>query len=175
MYNKIFTKILDSSVWLEPDATRIVWLTCIAAMDEDGFVQMASVENLARRANVSLDACHIAVTALEAPDKVSSDKQHKGRRLKRIAGGWIVLNAQKYRLIVSRAVQREQTRLRVQKHRIRTRKWQISSMKVTHGNAGNEVLRKANGPVTPSEAEAEAEEERDRGSGNPGARPRARK
>ena len=39
MYNKLFTKILDSSIWLAPDSARIVWLTFLAAMDEDGVVR----------------------------------------------------------------------------------------------------------------------------------------
>ena len=43
MYNKLFTKILDSSIWLESDGTRIVWMTLLAAMDQDGFAQFASV------------------------------------------------------------------------------------------------------------------------------------
>ena len=54
MYNKLFTKILDSSIWLEPSGTRIIWLTMIAAMDENGFVQFASVANLAHRARIEL-------------------------------------------------------------------------------------------------------------------------
>lgn len=117
MYNKIFTKILDSSIWLEPDSTRIVWLTCIAAMDEDGFCCFASPANLARRANVSLDACLTALATLEGPDPNSGDPANEGRRLERVPGGWVVLNAAKYREVVTRASQREHTKLRVRRHR----------------------------------------------------------
>jgi hypothetical protein len=53
MYNKLFTKILDSSIWLEPQATRLVWITLLAAMDEDGFCPFASGLNLARRAKMT--------------------------------------------------------------------------------------------------------------------------
>jgi hypothetical protein len=148
LYNKIFTKILDSSIWLEPDATRIVWLTCIAAMDEDGFVQFASVANLARRANVSLKAAELAVTRLEGPDSESSDPEHEGRRIERVQGGWIVLNAQKYRSLVTREVAREQTRIRVQRHRAKRA-----------GNGSNGKAEKSNGVVTPSEAVSEARSE----------------
>lgn len=140
VYNKIFTKILDSSIWLEPDSTRIVWLTCIAAMDEDGFVQFASVANLARRANVSLGAAQEAVARLEGPDAESSDPDHEGRRLERVQGGWIVLNAAKYRALVTRVVAREQTRVRVQRFRAKS----------------NGEKRSSNAPVTPSEAVSEA-------------------
>jgi hypothetical protein len=34
MYNKLFTKILDSSIWLENHATVRVWITLLASMDE---------------------------------------------------------------------------------------------------------------------------------------------
>lgn len=121
MYNKIFTKILDSSIWLEPDATRIVWITMIAAMDESGFCQFASVANVARRANVSGRAAQEAIKTLESPDPDSSDPDHEGRRIERIPGGWLVLNAEKYRLIVNRAVSQEKTRQRVAKHRANKR------------------------------------------------------
>mgnify|MGYP000039982435 CR=1 FL=1 len=117
MYNKIFTKILDSSIWLEPDATRIVWLTCIAAMDEDGFCAFAAPANLARRANVEMDACQKALVTLEGPDPNSSDPEHEGRRLERVPGGWVVLNAAKYRELVTRQFSRESTRIRVKRHR----------------------------------------------------------
>jgi hypothetical protein len=117
MYNKIFSKILDSSIWLEPDQTRIVWITLLAAMDQDGFAQFAGVPNLARRANVSTKAAQKAVDALEGPDDISSDPANDGRRIERVPGGWIVLNAEKYKTLVTRLVQREQAAARVKKHR----------------------------------------------------------
>src|SRR5271156_6601045 len=100
MYNKIFTKILDSSIWLEPDATRIVWITMIAAMDETGFCQFASAGNVAQRAVVSREAAEEAINSLESPDKNSFDPDNEGRRIEKVPGGWIVLNAEKYRAIV---------------------------------------------------------------------------
>jgi hypothetical protein len=121
MYNKLFTKILDSSIWLEPIPTRIVWLTLLAAMDEDGVVQFASVLNLAHRARVTPEEAHAAVAVLENPDEHSSDTDHDGRRIERIPGGWLVLNAQKYASVVTRSIARERTRRRVAKHRARKR------------------------------------------------------
>lgn len=149
MYNKIFTKILDSSIWLETDTTRIVWLTLIASMDETGFCQFAALGNLAGRARVALDQCRQAAERLEAPDAESGDPANDGRRIERVPGGWIVLNAEKYRAIVTRAVNQEQTRARVARFRARNKG-------VTHGNAGVTV---ANGSVTPSEAGSESESE----------------
>jgi hypothetical protein len=147
MYNKIFTKILDSSIWLEPDATRIVWITMIAAMDETGFCQFAAIPNVARRANVTRKAATEAIRVLESPDKDSSDPEFEGRRIERVPGGWMVLNAEKYRAIVTRAVSQEKTRLRVQRHRQNKRVSGESNANVTLG------IRHE----TPSETEAYTE------------------
>jgi hypothetical protein len=129
MYNKIFTKILDSSIWLESDSTRIVWVTMIAAMDENGFCQFASVANVARRANVSPQAASEAIEILQNPDSDSSDPENEGRRIERVPGGWIVLNAEKYRALVTRAVSQEGNRRRVQQFRAIYMSCRIITMK----------------------------------------------
>jgi len=149
MYNKLFTKILDSSIWLESITTRIVWLTMIAAMDEQGFVQFASVPNLALRARVPLSACEKAVVCLESPDDKSADPDHEGRRIERVPGGWMVLNAAKYRDLVTRAVVQAQTRERVARHRAR----KGSNAPVTYHIV---TPQGCNAPVTPSEADTES-------------------
>ena len=147
MYNKIFTKILDSSVWLEPSPTRIVWITMIAAMDENGFCQFAAIGNVAGRARVSEEEARKAIHALESPDKESSDQDNEGRRIERVPGGWIVLNAPKYRAIVTRANAQERTKERV-------RRFRQKKHPVTHSNVHVTV---GNGSVTPSEADTETE------------------
>lgn len=145
MYNKIFTKILDSSVWLEPTPTRIVWITLLAAMDEDGFCSFAAVGNIAGRARVTVDEAKTALDILASPDPESSDPENEGRRIERVSGGWIVLNASKYRDIVSRANAQEKTRERVKRFREKNK----SNGDVTHSNAVKPI---ANVLVTPSEA-----------------------
>lgn len=97
MFVKLFNKILDSSIWEESAATRVVWVTLLASMDSDGFCQFATVETLARRARIKPCLVKDAVAILEAPDGHSSTPTDDGRRIERVAGGWIVLNAKKYR------------------------------------------------------------------------------
>lgn len=154
MYNKIFTKILDSSIWLEPDATRIVWLTCIAAMDEDGFCAFAAPANLARRANVDPKKCAAALSTLESPDPNSSDPEHDGRRLERVPGGWVVLNAAKYRELVTREFSRENTRIRVKRHRDKRNTQTVTETLQTVTSNASEAYTDA---VSGSEADADAE------------------
>src|SRR6516164_6828773 len=117
MYNKLFSKIVRSSIWLEPAPTRIVWLMFIALMDEDGFVQFASVANVAHTARVEETEAHQAITILESPDPNSADPDHEGRRIERAPGGWVILNAEKYRNLVTRDMIRQQTRERVARFR----------------------------------------------------------
>lgn len=150
MYNKLFTKILDSTIWLEPDATRLVWITFIAAMDEDGFVALSSVGNVAARARVTIEAAESAIRALESPDSVDPHQDNDGRRIERVPSGWMVLNASKYRDIIRRATAREQTRERVAKHRAR-------NADVTQRNAQKRKL-------TPSVAVAVSEAKAGRGT-----------
>lgn len=121
MYSKLFSSILDSSIWLEEDSTRIVWLTLLAAKDGEGFARFAAVDNLARRANVSIEKTEIAVGILEAPDRKSSNQDNDGRRIERVPGGWVVLNAQIYDGMVRRDDERRATRDRVAKHREKKR------------------------------------------------------
>lgn len=148
VYNKLFTKILDSSIWLASDTTRLVWITMIAAMDEDGFCPFATVDNLAARARVELKAAKKAVQELESPEPETATFDNDGRRIERVPGGWMVLNAGKYRSMVTRIVQREQTKERVRKHRAKV--------------SGNGAVTQCNAQplnVTPSEAVSESKSE----------------
>lgn len=142
VYNKIFTKILDSSIWLEPTPTRMIWFVFLASMDEDGFCQFASPANLAYRARLTPEETAAALETLEAPDPNSSDPDHDGRRIERVPGGWIVLNATKYRTLVTREVAKEKNRERVKRHRQK--------------KGCNGGVMPANESVTQSEALAEA-------------------
>lgn len=146
MYNKIFSKIVDSSIWSESESTRIVWVTFIAVMDEQGFVPFAGIDNVARRAHVPFKKAETAIIVLESPDPNSSDPANEGRRIERVPGGWMVLNSQKYRDMVTRAIVQEQTRLRVARFRENRKP---SNAKVTPKKRS----------VTPSEEETEAQSE----------------
>lgn len=121
MYTKLFGKILDSSIWLEPDPIRIVWITLLAGMDEDGFAHFSALQNLADRAKVSLKATQAAVDKFQAPDPDSGNPANEGRRIERVPGGWMILNASYYRELFSRAIKRERTRERVARFRSKSK------------------------------------------------------
>ena len=117
MYNKLFTRILDSTIWLEPSDHRIVWITLIAAMDQIGVAEFGSIENLAARARVSVEVATKAITDFESPDPHDPTQEFEGRRVERIPGGWLVLNAGKYRDMVTRSVASEKSKERMRKWR----------------------------------------------------------
>lgn len=162
MYNKLFTKILDSSIWMEDTPTRLVWITFLAVMDEEGMCQFASVANLAHRARLTVAEAEAAVKCLEGEDAHSSDPEFEGRRIEHVPGGWIVLNADKYRKLVTREVARERTRERVARFREKKRA-------ETHGNGrvavSNAPVTPKKRRVTPSDAVAGAETEEPLASG----------
>jgi len=95
-YSKLFSEIVTSSIWSEDDQTRIVWITMLALKDSRGFVP-AAIPGLANAARVSVEQCEAAIAKLESPDKYSRTEDHDGRRIKKIDGGWLVLNHEKYR------------------------------------------------------------------------------
>ncbi len=93
---KVYGTILDSSIWLEPAPTRLLWITMLAMADENGIVR-ASVGGLAHRARISRDDCEAGLATLMAPDPDSRSEEFEGRRVDLYDGGWMVLNHRRYR------------------------------------------------------------------------------
>lgn len=152
MYNKLFSRILTSSIWTQDYSTRIVWITLLASMDEDGVAHFATPKNVAAVAQVTLEEAEAALRVLEAPDPHSSNPDHEGRRTERIPGGWLVLNAKAYRSLQRRTDSREAHAARMRRYRDRRRDQPVTAAR--------------DGSVTPvtGHTEAEAEEERSRSS-----------
>lgn len=108
-YTKLFSSITASTIWQEPAATRLVWITMLAMCDKGGAVY-ASVPGLAHIANVSLPDCETALTTLLSPDKYSRTPSFEGRRIEPIDGGWQLLNHAKFRAVRSAEERREYMR-----------------------------------------------------------------
>lgn len=127
-YVKIYQSILDSSIWQETQATRLVWITLLAMADRNGRVE-ASVSGVARRANVQLKDCELAIEALCSPDKDDKSKVLDGRRLQVVDRGWFVVNHKYYRDL--RTEKQISTAERVRRHR---EKKSVTCNDVTLGN-----------------------------------------
>ena len=153
-FTKLAASLTDSTLWAEPDRTRIVWITMLAMADPYGRV-LASVPGLANRARVPIADTEIALTAFLSPDPYSRTKDHEGRRLVEIDGGWRLLNHGKYRELRAKDDRLEQNRLAQQRSRERKRAEKASATVSTGQQPSAESAASAN-----TEAEAEAKKEK---------------
>ena len=92
---KLYGSIIHSSIWSEPDHVRIVWLTMLAMSTYQGVVE-ASVGGIAHAARVSMDHAKEALARLQGPDPDSRDGT-TGERIRKVAGGWEIINHNRYR------------------------------------------------------------------------------
>ena len=152
-YVKLFQSLLDSTIWAEPDSTRIVWLTMLVIADKNGEV-MSTVPGLAHRARVSIEACQSAIDKLSSPDKYSRSKLAEGRRIVAIEGGWELVNHADYRMKASKEDEKRATAERVRRHRERVEKTVTCNGKDVQCNGKND---QCNGGVTVDMDIAESE------------------
>lgn len=119
-FTKLQSSILNSSIWDESDAVRVVWITMLAMSDSSGFVE-SSLPGLAHQSRKSKEATIAALGVLESPDAESKNPDYEGRRIKKVEGGWLVLNYALYReqAEVSDDPKAIATRERVRRHRER--------------------------------------------------------
>lgn len=141
-FTKLFSSITESTVWCEPDQTRIVWIAMLAMADRSGRV-WGSVPGLANRARVPVEACRDAINCFLAPDPDSRTKDHDGRRIAEIDGGWQLINHEKYRSMRDGESRREYKRNWIRERR------RMSTKESTVDNCRPQY--------TQAEAEAEAE------------------
>jgi len=105
----------------------------LAMADKDGEV-MASIPGLADRAKVTLEECQAALACFLGPDEWSRTKDHGGRRIEEIDGGWRLLNFDKFRLKMSTEELRERVAARVRRHRAKKAALQGVTPVTTNGS-----------------------------------------
>jgi hypothetical protein len=115
-YVKLFSDIVDSSIWEESPETCKVWVTLLALADADGFVR-GSVGWLAGKSRVSLEHCEQSVSKFQQPDARSRTPDNDGRRIEQLDDGWLILNYMSFRERLSNDPKATATRERVRKHR----------------------------------------------------------
>lgn len=90
----------------------------LAMADRDGRI-WASVPGLAARAGVGIEDCEKALNKFKGPDPYSRTKDHDGRRIRDVDGGWELLNHAKYRNMLSAEERREYQRVKQAEYRKR--------------------------------------------------------
>ena len=118
-YTKLFNSIVASTIWSEPDETRIVWITMLALANSGGIVE-ASVPGLAVLARVTPEKCRAAIATLEAPDPDSRSQEYEGRRIRKVDGGWLILNHTKYRSKLNAEERREYKTIKQREYRTKS-------------------------------------------------------
>ena len=149
-FTKLFASITESTIWCEPDRTRIVWICMLAMADRKGRVH-ASIPGLANRARVPLEDAKAAITAFLSPDPYSRTSEHEGRRIEPIDGGWRLLNYDKYR-----DMRDDESVLEAKRRYINNRR---AAERAAKNGTTVESVEECRSPYTQAEAEAEAEAE----------------
>lgn len=104
--------IVGSSIWDEDDFVVKVFLTMLALKDADHIVRLNAYQ-LAQRCGKGKTELQVmeALKVLMSPDTKRLEKQEfDGRRIKAVEEGWLVLNGEKYRAMVSLEMKRARNR-----------------------------------------------------------------
>ena len=149
-YVKLFSSIVTSSMWSEDPATRVVWVTMLSLKDKFQEVH-AALPGLARAANVPLADAEAAIRKFLSPDPYSRTKEHEGRRIEEIPGGWRILNGEYYRRLMSIEERREYKRIKEAERRQRMRGKNVDK--------NGQGVTKRGQKLAEAEAEAEADTE----------------
>jgi hypothetical protein len=160
-YTKLFSSMIHSTIWREPNHVRIVWVTMLAMAGRDGIVE-ASVPGLADAARVTVDECKDALRRLAEPDPDSRSKDKDGRRILELDGGWEIVNHRKYREKLSKEDMREKTAIRVARYRERKRNEKTLQVTeethVTRSDASNHIASPSPSPEAKSRGGESARE-----------------
>ena len=105
-YTPLFGQIVDSSLWEESLAVRILFVTMLAVQDWDHVVRVPD-HHLKRKANITDEELLGGLSVLSSPDTKSSIPQpFEGRRIQRVNDGWLLLNGEKYQEMMRESNQR---------------------------------------------------------------------
>lgn len=96
----LWSMIVDSSIWSEPDSVCKIFVTMLALKDSDDVCRLNAYQ-LAQRSRKSEREVLEALQVLSSPDTRRIEKQdHDGRRIQSHEDGWLILNGEKYRILM---------------------------------------------------------------------------
>ncbi len=137
----LWSGIVDSSLWDEPDHVRIVFVTMLALKDS-GHVYSGSAYKLAQRAKKTEVEVLDALRILSSPDTRRLEKQEfDGRRIQAVEDGWLILNGEKYQEEMQAEIKRARDRKSQQAARERRKLMGLKSGGGATENAAVEAER----------------------------------
>jgi len=109
-FTKLDERILQSSIMAEDATTFKVWITLLAACERNGIAYVSPVY-LSSVCHIPLNRITASLERLESPDKNSRSLADEGRRIKRVDGGYEIINYLAYREASLRDAEAERKRL----------------------------------------------------------------
>jgi hypothetical protein len=95
-FTKLDESILMSSIMLEDSDTFKVWIALLAACKSDGIARV-SIVGIASHTFLPIETVRRSFEKLSSPDIDSRSINDEGKRIRRIDGGYEIINYQKYR------------------------------------------------------------------------------
>lgn len=115
----LWSKTLQSSLWLNgTKEDKLLWFTILMMKDKNGMVA-CSLLGLVDQSKLSRSECEVSLAKFLAPDKDDTSGVDEGRKLRKVQGGWQVVNHDNYRF--STEAKREFERLKKQEERARSK------------------------------------------------------
>ena len=116
-YTPLFSKIVESSLWDEPDYVVKIFLTMLAVKDRDWVVRR-NAYNLAFLSRKTEEEVLGALKILASPDlRRKEEQKDEGRRIRKVEDGWLIINGSYYQEVMQRINGRLRNAERQRKHR----------------------------------------------------------
>lgn len=141
-FTKLFQELVTSTIWQEPNDCRVLWITILALKDQN-HVCHATVPALAKICDITPEECERYLEQFQQPDKYSRSQEHEGRRIQRVEGGYLVLNAELYQWKGNTEGRRDYIRQKVREHRERKREGK-QAVNAVNNSANNSKQSKHN-------------------------------
>lgn len=109
-FTKLDEGILQSSIMAEDSDTFKIWITLLAACKENGIAYVSAIF-LSAICHLPIETIEAAIHKLEEPDPHSRSLADDGRRIRRVDGGFEILNYQAYRTRSLKGAEAERKRL----------------------------------------------------------------
>lgn len=155
-FAKLDSGIVNSTLWVQPDDVLRVWIWFLSQADAQGMVRTAAPA-LALVCMKPVDRVREILTLLESPDPDSRSEVEDGRRIRKVPGGWQIINYPAYRARISADEKRENDRLRIAEKRAAARDEKSQHVEMC-SDVSQPVADVAN-VVNVAQAEVEVEEE----------------
>jgi hypothetical protein len=109
-FTKLDERILQSSIMAENPIIFKVWITLLAACESNGIAYVSAVY-LSTICHLPLSKVKSSIERLESPDPHSRSLNEEGRRIRRVDGGYEIINYSIYRDFSLKDAEAERKRL----------------------------------------------------------------